>query len=324
MSHASLLPRRYDAPRQAHEWWRATLPTVPSTVHWEAVLVGVERVAPDVSLVRIDGTPAQDLYIPSPGTALLGLQICLQGAFEVRLGALPPRRVQAGQAYLFQYFEPADGLWCLPAGSPLRMVDIRLAPDALTRWGRSDLAHKLHTVFGQGERTEAAAACLPAGPSLREVSQALSRSDVLRDPELRQAWQATRIQEALVLCLDVLGAHPPACPRDAAVQAGVAEAVAKIAEACALPWTAEALARAVGVSERALQRGFQARFGLSVHGHLHSVRLAYAAARLDGGASVTRAASDAGFSSQSHFAKAFRQQYGFAPRSWRQRAYSNG
>ncbi|MEI2417085.1 helix-turn-helix transcriptional regulator [Orrella sp. JC864] len=324
MQSLPALASRYDAPRLAHEWWRSTLPTVPATAQWETVLQGVERVAADVSLVRIAGAPAHDLYIPSPGTAMLGLQICLRGAFDVQFGALAPRRVHAGQAYLFHYAEPADGLWRLPAGGLLQMVDIRFTPAALAHWGRADLVATLHAVLGREKRTEMAAACLPAGPSLREVSQALLRSPPLRDGGLRQAWQAARIQEALVWCLDALGEHRPVCARDAALQAAVAEAAARIADACALPWTAARLAREVGLSERALQRGFQACFGMSVHGRLHEMRLALAAARLDAGASVTRAAGDAGFSSHSHFTKAFQRRYGIAPRLWRQRGYLEG
>jgi len=88
-------------------------------------------------------------------------------------------------------------------------------------------------------------------------------------------------------------------------------------------WPLERLAREVGLGEKRLQAGFRALVGTSVHGHLREVRLQAAGRMLHGGHSVTDTALAVGFSSLSHFSKAFRTQMGCTPRAW-QRGESTG
>ncbi|WP_333628202.1 AraC family transcriptional regulator, partial [Stenotrophomonas cyclobalanopsidis] len=82
-------------------------------------------------------------------------------------------------------------------------------------------------------------------------------------------------------------------------------------------WPLERLAREVGLGEKRLQAGFRALVGTSVHGHLREVRLQAAGRMLHGGHSVTDTALAVGFSSLSHFSKAFRTQMGCTPRAWK-------
>src|SRR5262249_18771934 len=74
------------------------------------------------------------------------------------------------------------------------------------------------------------------------------------------------------------------------------------------------VARAVHTSPFHLARLFGERTGLPVHRYLTQLRLRAALDRLAGGASdLTALALDLGFSSHSHFADAFRREFGRTP-----------
>jgi len=74
------------------------------------------------------------------------------------------------------------------------------------------------------------------------------------------------------------------------------------------------LARQVGMSHTRLTRGFKKVFGCTVFAYLRKERLAYARMLLsENRLSITDAAFDAGFCSSSHFAQAFRKQFGISP-----------
>lgn len=81
-----------------------------------------------------------------------------------------------------------------------------------------------------------------------------------------------------------------------------------------------ALARATGMSVTRLERGFRQLFGTSVYGLFQQERMADARRRLlDGGESVTRIAVELGYTNTSHFAAAFRKQYGVNPSALKRR-----
>lgn len=74
------------------------------------------------------------------------------------------------------------------------------------------------------------------------------------------------------------------------------------------------LAREVGMSLPKLTRGFRQVFGNSVYGVFQQARMAQARSRLLAGeGSVMRVASDLGYANASHFATAFRKQFGINP-----------
>ncbi|MGD9826885.1 helix-turn-helix transcriptional regulator [Desulfobacter sp.] len=74
------------------------------------------------------------------------------------------------------------------------------------------------------------------------------------------------------------------------------------------------LARQAGMSHTRLTRGFKKVFGCTVFEYLRKERLAYARMLLsENRLSITDAAFEAGFCSSSHFAQAFRKQFGISP-----------
>jgi AraC-like DNA-binding protein len=84
--------------------------------------------------------------------------------------------------------------------------------------------------------------------------------------------------------------------------------------------TLDDVARAVHASPFHLARVFRQRTGVPIHRYLTRLRLRAALERLAGGASdLTALALDLGFSSHSHFADAFRREFGRAPSTLRRR-----
>jgi len=85
--------------------------------------------------------------------------------------------------------------------------------------------------------------------------------------------------------------------------------------------TLDDVARAVHTSPFHFTRIFQARVGIPVHRYLTRLRLRAALERLAGGEDdLTTLALDLGFSSHSHFADAFRKEFGKTPSQVRQSA----
>lgn len=75
-----------------------------------------------------------------------------------------------------------------------------------------------------------------------------------------------------------------------------------------------------GLSLNKLKRGFRALFGNSVYGVFMTERMCEAKRRLaTGGITVTDVAMDLGYTNVSHFAAAFRRQFGVTPISVRRR-----
>jgi len=83
------------------------------------------------------------------------------------------------------------------------------------------------------------------------------------------------------------------------------------------PLTIDALSREVAISPFHFSRVFRELTGMPPHRYLVKVRLAAAARALRGGASVTRAAQDAGFGNLSQFIRQFRRAHGVSPGRYR-------
>lgn len=78
------------------------------------------------------------------------------------------------------------------------------------------------------------------------------------------------------------------------------------------------LARLVGLNDYKLKVGFRQVFGTTVFGYLRQQRLEQARQLLQAQEiSVTEAAAAVGYSSQGHFAAAFRKQFGINPKDLR-------
>lgn len=314
----------YDRPRQPHEWWRATLPTVPVTPDWEKTIALLTRVDEGISLAVLRGRPEADLTLPAPGTQVFGIQVLLAGTprFELDRGAVCMPR--AGSLVLSQYSDSLGSQVSLPARHDVHIVDLRLSADALRRLTSFPIAERLVARFAADASSQDAPGLVVsccASHAVLQLAQSLS-STPLADPDALALWRRARAHELLAHVIDVLAtpdAVTPAAstPLTAIENERLLRAFALLEEGFAEAWPAARLARAVGLPEKKLQSGFRARAGTSVHAHQRALRLRHAAQRLAGGASVTDVAFDVGYDNLSHFGKAFRAQFGVLPSEYR-------
>jgi AraC-like DNA-binding protein len=137
---------------------------------------------------------------------------------------------------------------------------------------------------------------------------------------LRELYVEGKILELLALRL--AGLSPPTLaarrrPLSSRQVQRLHEARAIVAQRMASPPSLRELAAQVAMSTTILKQGFRELFGETVFEHLRSLRLERARRMLvDERASVKEAGSSVGYSSLSHFARAFRQHFGCAPRAW--------
>ena len=83
-------------------------------------------------------------------------------------------------------------------------------------------------------------------------------------------------------------------------------------------WTIRELAKAVGLNDNKLKKGFRSLFGTTVYGFLQQIRMELAARRLLSDAdSITDIAASVGYSSPAHFARIFRRYFKVSPRDYR-------
>ena len=98
----------------------------------------------------------------------------------------------------------------------------------------------------------------------------------------------------------------------------VGRALALLHSQVARPWTAEDLARKVGLSRSAFADRFTALIGQPPMHYLASWRMHVAAHRLrEGRAAIAQIAFDVGYESEAAFTRAFKRQFGAPPASWR-------
>ena len=312
------VPEPCTTPPKRHEWWRGTLPTVPDTDDWEAVIERVLRVDDGVSLVVLDGCPRRALTIPAPGAPVFGMQVWLEGEALLAVEGGEPLTVSGGAALLFNHEHAVGWGTRLPANRRVRMIDIRYTPEALARAsGGMPVAllqkrfHRDVSVPAQGSLV----ACLDAPASLLALALGLI-ADAPPAAEARRLWYCAKSLEMLSAFVQLLSLPDALAAPMARVDQRVDRACQLLRDRCAEHWPPGRLARSVGLSEKRLQQLMRESMGRSVHAYLSDVRLERASDLLQAGMSVTQAAGEVGFSSLSHFSKVFKARYGTSPRAW--------
>lgn len=212
-----------------------------------------------------------------------------------------------------QLIYAASGVMRVRAGDTLWLV-----PPARAVWAPSGLEHEIRARGEFAMRTlylePAFARGLPANcralevsPFLRELILKIVRIGMLDEAEPRHRTLADallhELSDAEVLPLSLpLPSDPRAVRAAERMQADPASDL-----------RLEDLARHAGASARTLQRLFRNETGLRIGDWRQRLRLLQAAGRLAGGAQVTAAALEAGYSSTSAFIAAFRRQFGCTP-----------
>jgi AraC-like DNA-binding protein len=308
----------YQAPRLAHEWWRDTLPTIPATRDWEDVIALVERLEDGVSLAVLRGRPGQDLFVPSPGTHLFGMQVLLEGELDIALEHGPRCQPPAGSLILFHYSDSVASQIRLAAGRDVYVVDVRFSAQALARASSFPVAQHMQGRFSDysvPQRGGLLVYC-PANKALLDLAAGLVRAPIPEGPALN-LWRRAKAHEMLAHVIAMLAGADAIAALSRRENEKLERAFAILRQDYAKDWNVAALARAAGLPEKKLQAGCRARAGVSVHAFLRRTRLDAAAEQLSHGANVTDAALAVGYSNMSHFSKAFRQQFGVPPKAYK-------
>ncbi|MDB5472492.1 MAG: AraC family transcriptional regulator [Caulobacter sp.] len=193
-----------------------------------------------------------------------------------------------------------------------------VAPPLWAIWVPAGVAHEirfagpsaLRTLYLRGDL----AGDLPAGCAAMTVS-ALMRELILRTMDLRMLDERQPVHRALASLIVAELKRHDAPPFD--LPSPTSEATRRAAEIMQTPGAplpgAEALARAVGLSGRTLERRFQRETGLTVAGWGRQARLLQGLRGLAAGEPVKRVAGMAGYRSASAFVAAFRAAFGQTP-----------
>jgi AraC-like DNA-binding protein len=210
-------------------------------------------------------------------------------------------------------FDPGT-VFVLPAGVPIDVVNTPAGPTSSYESLLLEvpvLPVSIAPLVGNGLAAARPQDELFRIPLSQDLIVALSHAATsIATDTLGEAVKAVRLMEVLTL-LRVLPAAAPLFSISLAEQAAWL-----IRSAPSEAWTVERLADRLGLGPSTLRRRLAAA-GQPFRSVLRTERLRAAAAALSSGASSIAAAEAAGYASRSHFARRFRESYGFTPKGRR-------
>jgi AraC-like DNA-binding protein len=202
------------------------------------------------------------------------------------------------------------------AGEHLTCVNIEITPDVFKSWVLTEQQHSdaLKPLF---KREDWKVSFYPiVTPAIRAIAQQMW--DAPYRGELKRMYLQAKVMELLVIYLDLISNH-----KDQTRVPGLKpETIARLHDAkeiltaqFANPPSLSELAQQVGVSDRTLQRGFQALFKTTVVGYLTQQRLEQAERLLrQGNYTIAEVATRVGYGHLGHFSAAFKRQFAITPR----------
>ena len=131
---------------------------------------------------------------------------------------------------------------------------------------------------------------------------------------LQQLFLFSKCMELLVLQADLYAKEDVSVVLSGKDEAKLLDAKEILASQTDNPPTIVELARQVALNEFKLKKGFKARFGTTLFGYVHFLRMDKAKRLLfDSQYSIKEIAYQTGYSSPQYFSKAFKQEFGAAP-----------
>ena len=255
------------------------------------------------------------------------LEICLnlQGSAKLRVGS-HGRETQVGVRSV-AYYAPADGEAFVATRTPgehHHFITVELSREYLARRvGESSGAMEAPVGAFLQARSGAKAFVVaqPMNLALQTIARSLAEPPVNVHSPAGRLWYESKILELLSL---LLFAPTPAgteakkemfCDRQKRLsRERVEQACAMLKRDLENPPSLEMLAEQVGCGTFHLSRMFSQQVGQTVPQYLRQLRLERAAQLLrEGRHNVTEAATAVGYSSLSHFSKAFWETYGCCP-----------
>ena len=228
---------------------------------------------------------------------------------------------QPGQMSLMTTNRPVQGAFHLPAGTHLRLIDVRFELaflEAILRdtplLTESDILSE-EILNGHGVHL----AYLPINGALRRLAAQIMGHG--GDTPAERLFLEGKAIEILSLALDMLaerrridGGRRTANPLSGRDRQRLQSARDLLIADLENPPNLRDLARQIGLNENKLKQGFRELFGNSVYATLQEHRMRTAARMLeDGDVSVTDAALAVGYANPAHFAKVFRRYFGTSP-----------
>ncbi|MGO1501572.1 MAG: helix-turn-helix transcriptional regulator [Marinobacter sp.] len=280
----------------------------------------LHRLRDGVSISCLNGRPASSLHLDDISRPGFGIAIVLEGNGAMALEGGSPLTMEPGTAILYSIAQPIKGWDDFHGQQTFRIVDIRFTPESLTSLcghPPPNLARKFLrdcSVPGQN----AFLGSIAAGQELtRLAADILCHQSHNISAGSHQLYLQAKSMESLALTFRHLendqprpGLPPPFDrPR-------IREAYNYIHREYCENLTVKRLSEYTGLNEKRLQAGFVALYGQSVHTCLKHTRMQAAANLLEQGSDVTTTADAVGFSSLSHFIKAFKQHWGATPTAW--------
>ena len=281
---------------------------------------GMDLLAHDVRVL----TDAEREVLTDPCLAVtLLLDGCGSGRLidpETGTGLAEPIQYTPSTLYLSFTTRALIGRSFAPVNTRYRLVELRLAHDLLERLGLETTLLELrpslatHCASGAGYWVGMVAAT----PSLVVLAEQLHRAAL--DGTANDLTLDARGLDLLVGAIELItGTTMQNAPTVPARLRNRIEAAAKMLEAePASPWTIQRLARAVGLGEKNLKRGFRDCFSTTAMGYLLQRRLELGRRLLEESEeSITEISLHVGYANPSHFARLYRRRYGESPHETR-------
>ncbi|MDQ8699225.1 AraC family transcriptional regulator [Hyphomicrobium sp. LHD-15] len=281
-----------------------------------AQLIHPQLRSSDISVTNIVGTLSEAISFPASGPATFSITLVLSGIGRAQIDGVEPLDILSGSAVIFWSGGPVSGQDHLAAGEPVEAVEIRFQPDYLQRTlgPMVDVIRNSLAIDRSNPSQNAYLVSIPMSGELFDVARTILGCDI-HEQSLRDVFMRGKALEALALTLSVLHSAGPDAVRLNAREREKIDTARKILDGSfAEPWTIQALASRVGLSETKLKTGFRELIGTSVRAYLRDVRMDQAERLLGEGKSVTEAALACGYGNLSYFSKAFFNAKGIAPR----------
>ncbi|WP_437882749.1 helix-turn-helix transcriptional regulator [Pseudomonas sp. LRF_L74] len=270
----------------------------------------------DIRLIAV--TMPHDSKASARSEPSLTLAYYEQGGGWRQFADTAPMPFRDGSCCLYHSSVVVEGDGFLPAGVPLRGVNISFAQQILARLGVQDWLFDGSSPWEQAHSSDGLAHLLqfPAPHALRRIG--LDILDCRLEGLARQLYLRGKALEMLAetLCHLQRQVQPQAQALGGRDQARLQRARVLLEERLDEAWTLDALAAAVELNVRKLKEGFRRLYGKGVYALLQDLRMQRAALRLQAGEKVADVALAVGYSNPSHFAKVFRRHHGVTPRDF--------
>jgi AraC-like DNA-binding protein len=202
-----------------------------------------------------------------------------------------------------------------------RLVALRVEAEAMDLLGADDgLPDIVSDVLTVRKDDLADMGTLPGG--IRRLSQSLLRTPF--EGRVGRLFMQAKVLELLGHQFQHLGEGPAPKTLSSTEQARIRMSRDMLLANLREPPDLEALASAVGLSSKKLNRGFRDLYGTTVFAYLHDARLDAARAALEAGTPLPlkQLAWELGYGQVSNFVTAFRRRFGVTPGSLRDGGYA--